>query len=150
MSTVMEGKPRQPFRLIVNNEKDWMDVLTIQLASGREGALPVFSHEQEAEEFVRLGNWGAGWQVRETSARELVSVLSGTGADIGWVALDPWPEIDGGMVVDLIGVGRREFVEQLVGRIQASCSTAPGVRRPAFVACPEVDDGAAARIVKRP
>lgn len=146
---VKDGKPQQPYRLIVNNEKSWMDVLTIQLATGRE-ALPVFSDEEEAEEFVRLGNWGAGWQVREASARELVSVLSGPGADIGWVALDPWPGIQVGMVVGLIGVGRLDFVEQLVGRIQASCSTARDdaaghVSRPALVAYPVVDDVAAAR-----
>jgi hypothetical protein len=149
MSTVKEGKPQQPYRLIVNKEKSWMDVLTIQFATGRE-ALPVFSDEEEAEEFVRLGNWGAGWQVREASARELVSVLSGPGADIGWVALDPWPEIHVGMVIDLISVDRRDFVEQLVGRIQASCSTARDdaaghESRPALVAYPVVDDGAAAR-----
>jgi hypothetical protein len=124
------GKLRQPYRLIVNSEEDRKDVLTIQLSTGGK-ALPVFSHEEEATEFVRFGSLGTGWRIRKTSARELVSVLSRPGTDIGWVALDPWPGIHVEMVLDLIGVGRRDFVDQLVGGIEASCSTALGdaVRR---------------------
>ena len=122
MLTVTDGKPQQPYRLIVNNEKDRMDVLTIQLSTGGE-ALPVFSHEEEAEKFVRLGSWGAGWRAREASARELVSLLLGPCAGVGLVALDPWPEIHVEMVVGLIGVNRVDFVNLLVGGIEASRST---------------------------
>jgi hypothetical protein len=122
MLTVTDGKPRQPYRLIVNNEKDRMDVLTIQLSTGGE-ALPVFSDEEEAEKFVRLGSWGAGWRAREIPARELVSVLLGPCAGVGLVALDPWPEIHVEMVVGLIGVNRVDFVNLLVGGIEASRST---------------------------
>jgi hypothetical protein len=120
-----DGKLRQPYRLIVNSEKDRMDVLTIQLSTGRK-VLPIFSHDEEAGEFVPFGSLGTGWRIRKTSARELVSVLSRSDTEIGWVALDPWPGIHVEMVLDLIGVGRRDFVDQLVGRIEASCSTALG------------------------
>ncbi len=123
MST--DAKPRQPYRLIVNSEENRMDVLTIQFSTGRK-VLPVFSHEEEAGEFVRFGSWGTGWRIKKTSARELVSVLLSPGAGIGWVALDPWPGLHVEMVLDLIGVGRRDFVDQLVGRIEAFCSTALG------------------------
>jgi hypothetical protein len=128
MLTVTDGKPQQPYRLIVNNEKDRMDVLTIQLSTGGE-ALPVFSHEEEAEMFVRLGSWGAGWRAKEASARELVSVLLGPCAGLGLVALDPWPEIHAEMVVGLIGVNRVDFVNLLVGGIEASRSAALGHAR---------------------
>jgi type III secretion system (T3SS) SseB-like protein len=149
MLTVTDGKPRQPYRLIVNNEKDRMDVLTIQLSTGK-ALLPVFSHDDEAETFVRLESSGTGWRVRETSARELVSVLLGPGADIGWVVLDPWPGIHVQMVVGLIGVKRSDFVNLLVSGIEASRSTARGhplgvSADPSFVAYPVVDDGVAAR-----
>jgi hypothetical protein len=120
-----DGKLRQPYRLIVNSEKDRMDVLTIQLSTGRK-VLPIFSHDEEAGEFVHFGSLETGWRIRKTSARELVSVLSRSDTDIGWVALDPWPGIHVEMVLDLIGVSRRDFVDQLVGRIAASCSTALG------------------------
>jgi hypothetical protein len=125
MLTVTDGKPRQPYRLIVDDEKDRMDVLTIQLSTGGE-ALPVFSHEEEAEEFVRLESPGTGWRTRETSIRELVSVLLGPCAGVAWVALDPWPGIHGEMVVGLIGLNRLDFVNLLVGGIEASRSTARG------------------------
>ena len=125
MLTVTDGKPQQPYRLIVNNEKDRMDVLTIQLSTGGE-ALPVFSHEEEAEKFVRFGSWGAGWHAKEASARDLVSVLLGPCAGVGLVALDPWPEIYVEMVVSLIGVNRLDFVNLLVGEIEASRCTARG------------------------
>ena len=125
MLTVTDRKPRQPYHLIVNNEKDRLDVLTIQLSTAGE-ALPVFSHEEEAEKFVRLESSGTGWRVRETSARELVSVLLGPGADIGWVVLDPWPRIHVQMVVGLIGVNPSDFVNLLVSGIEASRSTARG------------------------
>jgi hypothetical protein len=125
MSTLTDEKMRQPYRLIVNNERAWMDVLTIRLSTGRE-VLPVFSHEEEADEFIRRGSWGPGWRVRETSARELVSVLLGSCPGVGWVALDPWPGIHDGMVVDLIGIGRWDFVDLLAGGIEASGPTARG------------------------
>src|SRR5215216_1121371 len=102
-----------------------MDVLTIQLSTGGE-ALPVFSHEEEAERFVRLESSGTGWRTRETSIRELVSVLLGPCVGVGWVALDPWPEIHVEMVVGLIGVNRSDFVNLLVSGIEASRSTARG------------------------
>jgi hypothetical protein len=120
---VTDGKLRQPYRLIVNSEKDRMDVLTIQLSTSGK-ALPVFSHEEEAGEFIRFGGLGPGWWIKKTSARELVSVLLRPDTDIGWVALDPWPGTHVEMVLDLIGVGRRDFVDQLVGGVEASCSTA--------------------------
>jgi len=121
-----DGKLRQPYRLIVNSEKDRMDVLTMELSTGRK-VLPIFSHDEEAEEFVHFGSLGTSWRIRKTSTRELVSVLSRSDTDIGWVALDPWPGIHVEMALDLIGVGRRDFVEQLlVGQIEASCSTALG------------------------
>ncbi len=120
-----DGKLRQPYRLIVNSEKDRIAVLTIQLSTGRK-VLPIFSHDEEAGEFVHFGSLGTGWRIRKTSARELVSVLSRSDTEIGWVALDPWPGIHVEMVLDLIGVGRRDFVDHLMGRIEASCSTALG------------------------
>ena len=124
-TTVTDGKPKQPYRLIVNNEKDRLDVLTIQLTNGGV-ALPVFSYEAEAEKFVRLGGWGTGWRAKETSARDLVSVLLGPCVGVGLVVLDPWPEIYVEMMVSLIGVNRLDFVNLLVGEIEASRSTARG------------------------
>src|SRR3712207_7841170 len=43
--------------------------------------------------FLRLGTLGTGWQARETSAGELISLLYGPCAGIERVALDPLPRI---------------------------------------------------------
>ena len=73
-------------------------------------ALPVFSGEGEAEMFLWLGGaFEDGWRIRETTAGELVSILYGPCADVGWVALDSSPQ----MTPDTIradGVSRERFV----------------------------------------
>jgi hypothetical protein len=80
--------------------------------------LPVFSFEQEVEMFLRLGGYydGGGWRARESSAGELVSVLCGPCADVEGVALDPHPEMLEDGTIELVEVGRRRFVGQLLER----------------------------------
>ncbi len=78
------------FWLIVKGEAGPMDVLRANVASGEE-ALPVFSLEDEARSFLEFGAQDAGWGVRVTTVGELVSVLFGPCAGVGWVLLDPLP-----------------------------------------------------------
>jgi hypothetical protein len=67
--------------------------------------LPVFSFEEEADMFLRLGDYDNQWRTRESCAGELVSVRYGPCADVKSVALDPLPGMfeDGTVVV--VGVG---------------------------------------------
>ena len=65
----------------------------LTLYYGGEEMLPVFSHREEAEMFLRLGIMGFDWRASESSTRELVSVLYGPCAGVRQVALDPWPEM---------------------------------------------------------
>jgi hypothetical protein len=75
-----------------------------------EHALPVFSGEGEAEMFVWLGGaFEDGWQVRETSSGELVSILYGPCAGVGRVALDPPPEMTA-ETIRLVSLSRERFV----------------------------------------
>ncbi len=95
----MDGVARPPYWLIMGQENDRMDLLTLGLASG-EKVLPVFSHGEEAGAFLqRRGSWGTGWRARETTARKLVSVLLGPCAGVERVVLDPVPEIDAEVMV---------------------------------------------------
>jgi hypothetical protein len=87
-----------------------MDLLTIGLASDEE-VLPVFSFEEEARAFLRLGTWRTGWQARETTAQELVAVLLGPSVGIERVVLDPAPEIEAEVMVALVGMRREDFVD---------------------------------------
>jgi hypothetical protein len=89
----------------------------LRVRAGTSEVLPVFSFEEEAEMFLHLGGYeGGGWQARESSAGELVSVLCGPCADVEGVALDPLPEMLEGATIELVEVGRRRFVRRLLAR----------------------------------
>lgn len=102
--------------LIANHDSGWMEVLALSFAGGEEVVLPVFSFEQEAELFLRLGTTFArgGWQVRETGAGELASLLLGPLSGVERVALDPLPGRFAGMVIGLVSMDRATFIEQLL------------------------------------
>lgn len=76
--------------------------------------MPVFSFEEEAEMFLRLGALGTGWRVRETTCGELVSVLYAPCRDVKRVALDPLPEMAVQSTVGFVSLSREAFVEVLL------------------------------------
>lgn len=95
-----------------------MEILTVDY--GNASSLPVFSHEEEAELFLCLGEIGDGWRVRESSAGEIVSLLFGPCVGVGSVALDPSPLMAPEMI-GLVRVGRDRFLDLI---------TAPARKRP--------------------
>jgi hypothetical protein len=113
-----DGAPRRPpdpaYWLIVKNENGWIEVLTLE-CDGRE-MLPVFSHEEEAEMFLRLSDMGGDWQASESRAGELVSVLYGPCADVKEVALDPLPEMVAERTVGLVSLDQERFIEGMMVR----------------------------------
>lgn len=97
-----------PYWLIARYNHRQMEVLTI--GRGSREVLPVFSFEEEAQEFLRsVGE--EGWSVRRTGAGELISVLCGPCASAKRVALDPSEEL-----ADLVSVSRQGFMDLLLGR----------------------------------
>jgi hypothetical protein len=110
----MDRAARPPYWLTTRQENSRMDLLTVGLASGEE-VLPVFSFEEEARAFLRLGTWGTGWQARETTAQELVSILLGPSVGVDRVVLDPAPEIEAEVMVALAGMRREDFVDCITG-----------------------------------
>jgi hypothetical protein len=98
-----------------------MNVFTLGSDDDKE-TLPVFSFEEEAETFLRLGEMETGWRARETTGGELFSLLHGPCAGVKRVALDPLPVVDGEMVFDLASWSRRDFLRDFVG-------TAPPLNR---------------------
>ena len=79
-----------------------------------EQALPVFSDEGEAEMFVWLGGaFEHGWQVRDTSTGELVSILYGPCAGVGRVALDPSPGMTA-ETIRLVSLSRERFLSWIL------------------------------------
>ena len=94
----------RPLWLIVEQRCNGLEVFTI----GKD-VLPVFSFREEAEMFLGLGHDADGWQVRETTCGELVSVLYGACRRVEHVALDPVPSL-----VELVSLSRRSFIETLL------------------------------------
>ncbi len=102
-----------PYWLIVKHGVRGMSVWA-RGGAGGERALPVFSHEEEAERFLRLRALEGEWSVKETGSGELVSMLMGPCADASKVLLDPLPEADASMLADLVSLRRESFIGLLV------------------------------------
>jgi hypothetical protein len=103
---------RRPFWLVVRQRTAGLDVFTI----GSVGeVLPVFSYEEEAEMFLRLGlPKEEGWRVRESTCGELASLLYGPCRDVEQVSLDPLPDMVCARMVGLVSVSWEDFVEALL------------------------------------
>jgi len=112
------GSPTRTRWLIARDRDAELEVFAVERDGGR--ILPVFSFEEEAELFLWLGAVGAGWQARETSSGELVSVLCGPCARVEKVALDPLP----------FAVGAEEWIDLLCLDREAFARTLLGERRP--------------------
>ena len=81
-----------PLRYLISRlENNRLRVLT--LAAGE--TLPVFGTRQAANDFLRDGGFGGGWQIRESTAGELISLLMGHLADVEVIALDPRSALSG-------------------------------------------------------
>jgi poly-beta-hydroxybutyrate-responsive repressor len=96
-----------------------LEVLTTGLSGGEE-ALPVFSHEEEAEMFLWLGELGDGWQARESAAGELTSILCGLCSGAKKVALDPLPKMLDEKTLGLVSLDRERFFDHVLGKGRSS------------------------------
>ena len=78
---------RRAFWLIGRQHSRGLEVFTI---SGTGEVLPVFTFEEEAEMFFRLGvPEKEGWRLKEITHEELASVLYGPCREVTHVSLDP-------------------------------------------------------------
>ena len=117
-----EGAPlRRPpapaYWLITKNTNGRIEVLTLNCKK----TLPIFSHEEAAQMFLRLSGdvEDKGWRVTESGAGELVSMLYGLCAEVEEVALDPLPEMVAERIVGLVSLDRRCFIERMSTRRRA-------------------------------
>lgn len=119
----LAGTPvrRNSYWLITKRRYGRVDVSTMRLADGRS-VLPVFSFEEEAALFLRLGVQGS-WQVRRAEAEELLSLLCGSCREVELVALDPLSDAETDVVSRLVSLERERFVDIL--RREASVRLSP-------------------------
>ena len=122
--------PRPPdttYWLITNGQGD---VLTLYYDG--EEMLPVFSHREEAEMFLRLGSSGYDWRASGSGPRELVLILYGPCADVRDVALDPLPEMLADRSLGLVSLCRERFLQRLTwpeGDYSSAVYRSRGTRR---------------------
>ena len=110
--------------MIANHRFGKIGVLT-EDPDGRGEGLPIFRFQEEAEMFLWLQGLGGGWEVRETTAGELVSLLYGPCAHVGRVILDPQPRIGAGGNAEPESVDRKRFVKTVVGTRSFSAFLGP-------------------------
>ena len=103
--------------LITKCSRGHMSVFTTRLNGGKR-ALPVFGHSEEASDFLLFAGLEGGWEIRETSIGELLSLLYCFCKDVQRVLLDPLPGIDLSLLWDLVDMRRQRFVEFLLSTTQ--------------------------------
>ncbi|CAA9467666.1 MAG: hypothetical protein AVDCRST_MAG28-4264 [uncultured Rubrobacteraceae bacterium] len=123
--------------LIAKGHNNRIEVLTL-CCNGEGEVVPIFSFEEEAEIFLGPRGAADGWQVRESSAGELVSVLYGPCARVKEVALDPLPEMVTERSVGLVSLLRERFVDLVIARIGEPLSLWESEERGRPDRCPEV------------
>ncbi len=80
------GTRKFPRYVISRREKGATELLRISLRAGDEKALPVLSSEVLARDFLRCGDLGPEWRVRESHSGELVSLLLGPYTEVMWIS----------------------------------------------------------------
>lgn len=102
---------RSSWWLVAKNGGDPLEVFALDAGD----TLPVFSGEGEAELFLWLREAHEhGWEVRESSCGELVSVLSGPCSQARIVALDPSTEVLDGRAAGRSGLSREDFLGWMI------------------------------------
>ena len=105
---------RNPYWLLAKRRRDRLEVLTTSLADGRR-VLPVFSFEEEANLYLRLGIRGS-WRVRQTEGGELLSLLYCLCNMVELVALDPMSDAEIAVMDRLVSLERERFVDVFLRR----------------------------------
>lgn len=123
-----EKTTRRPrYWTIVRQNDHHADVFTSD-PDGRGEALVVFGFQEEAELFLCFDGLDAGWQVRETTSGELVSLLYGPCANVERVVIDPLPRIIGNVgCMEPLSISKADFTRILVEAVGARASAMPAL-----------------------
>jgi hypothetical protein len=89
--------------------------LTVFLSDGTTEAMVLFSGEEEARMFCHFCEEGASANLRQTTTGEVISLLYCPWCAAKQVALDPFPEILGSRLLELLTLEREEFALRFAG-----------------------------------
>lgn len=118
---VPEGHPARLHHVVARQGDRGLELVRVP-SGGRDRVLPVFTAGWAARGYLFAEASGGGWHVRACSPGELVSLLFGPCADVGWVALDPRPGHRSGPLA-ANAMPRDNFVDYLL------CSRSPSSLR---------------------
>ena len=129
LRTKSRSLTQRPLWIIISYRNNQMDVLTLDPDSDG-GYLAVFSFNEEAEAFLSLleDDRKRGWQSRQMSAGELVSILLGPCAGVRAVTLDPLLLLFSRVMLRFASVNKERFVRDLL-------EEAKGAREESVPAC---------------
>jgi hypothetical protein len=88
--------------------------LTVFLPDGKE-AIALFSGEEEARMFCHFREEEASANIRVTTAGEVLSLMYCPWCAAKHVALDPFPEILGKRLLELLTLDREDFARRFAG-----------------------------------
>ena len=94
------------------------------LSDGTE-ALALFSGEEEARMYCHFCEKGASANIRQTTTGEVISLLYCPWCAAKHVALDPFPEILGGRLLELLTLSREDFALRFAGLGSEPVACAP-------------------------
>ncbi len=123
-----EKTTRRPrYWTLVRQNDCHTDVFTFD-PDGRGEAMAVFGFEEEAELFLGFDELGDGWQVRETTSGEIVSLLYGPCADVERVVIDPLPRMIGNVgCMEPLSISTADFTRILVETVGARSGVMPAL-----------------------
>ena len=98
--------------LLARHRDGQTEVLTLT-CSGYE-MLPLFGFREEAEMYLQIEELDDVWQIRKTSAGELLSVLTGPYASVRSVAIDPYPSTLSYEAAEPAGIDPERFVSRVM------------------------------------
>jgi hypothetical protein len=76
--------------------------------------LPVFGFREEAEMYLQIEMLDDDWQIKKTSAGELLSMLSGSHAGVRSVTIDPYPSALSHEAAKPAGIDPEWFVSRVM------------------------------------
>lgn len=100
--------------LIVRPKRRVREPLLLGLSCD-QATLPVFGCEEEASSFLRYAGLGSEWRAGEVSPLEVVAWLLRTSSGVARIVLDPPPDPQFRWAIELVSVGREEFVRSITG-----------------------------------
>ena len=101
--------PQPPYVLLFQEAAP--DAAPLMISVDDRPALPLFDSNEKAQNFLDAADFGPDWKPVEVSGAGLLTVLESCQGSVQYVVLDPPPETEGGMKVEMGGL--EELIEAL-------------------------------------